>query len=87
MSEVICQKVSRFVALAELFRQGRNTFLTSKALIVNFMSYLSERSKEQIKTFNHFKHFKHYKQPVYSYGMVLFALEIRCMPVQAYKSE
>ena len=39
------------VPLLKWFSQGRNTFLTSKAMIVNFISYLSERSEEQKKNF------------------------------------
>ena len=37
------------VPLPERFRQGRNTFLINKAMIVNFISYLSERSEQQKK--------------------------------------
>ena len=36
------------VPLLGWFRQWRNTFLTSKAMLVNFISYLSKKSEEQI---------------------------------------
>ena len=73
------------VPLPEWFRQGRNTFLTSKSMIVNFVSYLNERSDEQNKILDEVNRLKHHKQPTYSYDMILFALELRYTSVQAYK--
>ena len=73
------------VPLPEWFRQGRNTFLTSKSMIVNFVSYLNERSKERNALLEEINSLAHQKHPTYSYNMILFALELRYTSVQAYK--
>ena len=73
------------VPLPEWFRQGRNTLLTSKGMIVNFISYLNERSEEQNKILDEVNRLKYYERPVYSYDMILFALELRYTSVQAYE--
>lgn len=73
------------VPLPEWFRRGRNTFLTSKSMIVNFISYLNERSKQQHAILDEVNRLKYQKQPTYSYNMILFALELRYTSLQAYK--
>ena len=73
------------VPLPEWFRQGRNTFLTSKSVISNFVSYLNERSEEQHKILDEINRLRLQKQTTYSYDMILFALELRYTSVQAYK--
>ena len=71
------------VPLPEWFRQGRNTFLTSKSMIVNFVSYLNERSKERNALLEEINCLAHQKHPTYSYNMILFALELRYIYIGA----
>ena len=73
------------VPLPERLSPGRNTFLTSKAMVVNFISFLSERSQERNKTLDKVNRFKHYERPVYSYDMILFALELHLVPYRHRK--
>ena len=46
------------VPLLEWFRQGRNVFLTSKAVMVYFIPHLGERSEEQNKILYEVNRFK-----------------------------
>ena len=72
------------VPLPKWFSQGRNTFLTSKSMIINFISYLNEISIEQHAILDELCIIKHQKEPIYSYNMILFALELRYTSLQAY---
>ena len=73
------------VGLPEWFRQERNTFPTRKTMIVILISSLSVRSEEPNEILDLFNCFQHYEQPVCSYDMILFALELRYTSVQAYE--
>ena len=73
------------IPLPERFRQERNTLLTSKAMIVNFTPFLSEMSEEQNKIMDVVNCSEHYERPVFSYDVILFALQLSSTSVQAYK--
>ena len=73
------------VSLPGWFGQRRNTFLTCKAMVVNFISYLNERSEEQNKILDEVNRSKHSERPVYSHNMIPFALELCYTSVHANK--
>ena len=54
-------------------------------MIVVFISNLSERLEERNKIVHKDNRFDNYEQPVYSYDINLFALELHYTSVQAHK--
>lgn len=73
------------IPLPTWFWKGRNTHLTSKAMIVNFVSYMKEKSEEHHSILEEMNRLKFQNSPCYSYNLILYALELRYTSVQAYK--
>ena len=73
------------IPLPPWFWKGRNTHLTSKTMLVNFMSYMKEKSDNHQDILEEINRLKFQKTPCYSYNLILYALELRYTSVQAYK--
>lgn len=73
------------VPLPTWFWKGRNARLTSKAMILNLISYLKQKSEEHHSILEEINRLKFQKSPCYSYNLILYALELRYTSVQAYK--
>ena len=73
------------ISLPAWFWEGQNTYLTSKTMIVNFISYINEKSEEHHDILEEMNRLKFQKTPCYSYNLIRYALELRYTSLQAYK--
>lgn len=73
------------VPLPIWFRKGRNTKLTSKGMLQNFISYMNQEAESHMGVLEELNNLKFYKNPIYSANLIRFALKLRYTSLPAYK--
>ena len=73
------------VPLPSWFRKGRNTKLTSKAMLQNLSNHIRKETEESSKILDELLKLRYLKRPIYSANLLRFSLMSRYTSLPAYK--